>query len=185
MAKLRKKKAQAKFGQVIIVKFYWVIVLVVFIAALFFEYFILIKPQVEQLRNGGELDLEARQNILKEQKNYLAKLQQLKEESDKINRTELEKINYVLARKISVPDILNQIKILSEQSDLEMTNFSFEYGGKVLTLNMKFEKGTYHAVKEYLSQIEKNIRIMDIKEISISNVGGSLSLTIQSYYMEE
>jgi Tfp pilus assembly protein PilO len=184
MAKIKKEKKEAKISQIIIVRFYWVIVLVLFIGALLFEYFVLIKPELAELSNGGRLDLSSRQEILKEQKEYLNKLQELKVQAEKINRAELEKINYVLAEKIDVPDILKQIKILGEQSGLTLTGFEFETVAGVLTLKMNFEKGTYPMIKKYLSEIEKNIRIMDVKEISLIGIGNKLSLTLESYYLE-
>lgn len=185
MPKKKKSKVKVKIGQYIIVKFYWLIILLIFIGALVFEYFFLIKPKIQELSNGGELDIKIREEVIQEQEEYLDKLKELEKQAAKINLVELNKINYVLAEEISVPDVLKQIEILASQSGFELGNFDFEIGDGVLTLKLNFSGGSYARIKEYLGNIEKNIRIMDIKEIEVANIGKDLSIIVQSYYLEE
>lgn len=173
-----------RWYQVLIAKYYWLIIIIFLFATFFVGYFGIIKPKMDQTTNGGLLDLKTRQEILKEQKAYLEKLKKMKQESEEINFLELEKIKYVLAEKIDVPLILKQIKALAEQSDLDLINFSFDFKNGILTIKLDFKKGNYQLVKKYLAEIEKNIRIMDVREISLTGVGSGASLVIQSYYLE-
>ncbi len=184
MARIKKSESRTKSYKNLVVRFYWLIILIAFLAALLFEYFVIVKPKLQQTRNGGPLDVQSRQVILNEQKAYLGKLKTLKEEADGINRAELEKINYVLADKVDVPDILKQISILSQQPKFKMGSFSYKYGEGNLMLNLDFGGGTYQDIKNFLDEIEKNIRVMDVTNISLKDAGDKLSLTIKSYYFE-
>ncbi len=184
MARIRRTISKTKRHQVFLVKFYWLIIIIVFLAAFLIEYFFILKPKLDQVASGGPLDIQSRQNILAEQEAYLKRLEELKAEADEINRAELEKLNYVLAQKVEIPDILNQINVLAQQSGLTLTRFDFDFGQGVVTLNLNFKDGTYQIIKQYLEMIEKNIRIMDVTHLDIKNVGNLLSLTIQSYYLE-
>lgn len=158
------------------------IILIVFAAVFSFEYFVIIGSKLKQTKNGGPLDLQSRQLIFTEQKAYLERLKVLEKEADEINRAELEKVNYVLAQKVDLPIILKQINILAQQPKFNLGNFSYEYGQGILTLNFDFGGATYQDIKIFLDEIEKNIRIMDVTNISVKKVGNEFSLTIKSYY---
>lgn len=183
--KMSKTEVKASAYQRFVVRFYWLVIIIFFLIALSVEYFIIIRPRLEQTKDGGSLDLKSRENILAEQKEYLAKLETLKKESEGINFADMEKIKFVLAEKISVPDILKQIAILGEQSGFTLNNFSYKFEKGVLTFNFDFQGGSYQTLKAFLAEIEKNIRIMDVVSLSLKNVGNSFSLVIQSYYLEE
>lgn len=178
------KKSKIKSYKNIAVRFYWLIIIAAFLVGILFEYFVIVKPKVQQTKNGGPLDLASRQSVLNEQKDYLEKLKILKSEADGINRAELEKINYVLAEKVSIPDILKQISTISQQPKLKSGGFSYKYSDGVLTFNFDFTGGTYQEIKNFLDEIEKNIRIMDVTDIAIKDAGEKFSLTIKSYYLE-
>jgi len=184
MAKIKKSGIKIKWYKILIVKFYWLIIIFVFIAAFLIEYFIIINPSLSQLRPGGELDLVSRREILETQRQYLIDLKQLAKESEEINRAELEKINYVLAKNVNVPEVLKQIEILANQSGLELESFSYNFEQESLFLRLNFGGGSYAKAKQYLKQIEKNIRIMDVRNIALTKVGNGLSINLQSYYLD-
>lgn len=182
----RVKREQIKIGryQNFVVRFYWLVIVLVFIAAVGVEYFIIIKPKLQQTYNGGLLDVKSRLVILEEQRIYYEALKVLEKEANEINQTELEKVNYVIAEKIDIPDVLNQIYLLNKQEGMESLGFDFVYDQGVLQINLHLKTNNYQDIKKYLDEIEKNIRIMDITSISIKGIGTDLSLSIQSYYLE-
>ncbi|MDD4996394.1 MAG: hypothetical protein PHW15_02925 [Patescibacteria group bacterium] len=185
MAQIKKTETKkTKLYRNVIIRFYWLVILVIFLLSFSFEYFVIIKPKIQQTKNNGPLDLASRQVVLNEQKDYLGKLKVLKNEAENINRVELEKINYVLAEKINVSDILKQISIISQQPKFNLEGFSYKYGEGVLIFNFNFVGGTYQDVKKFLEEIEKNIRVMDVTNIAIKNAGDGFSLVIKSYYLE-
>jgi len=187
MARIRKEQIKKGKFQTFVVKFYWLIILLVFLVALGFEYFFLIKPKIEQTLNGGPLDVETRQVILDKQRTYYEELKLLEKQADEINYVELEKINYVLDKNVNLPNILRQIetlRVLAKQSNLELGVFDFSFEEGILIINLSLDGGNYQSVKKYLNEIEKNIRVMDVTGISLKNIGSSFSLTIQTYYLE-
>ena len=95
----------------------------------------------------------------------------------------MSKLDYVLAQEAYLPSILNHINALSEQSDLMLTEFSTNFDQGVINLSLGFEGGTYQKMKKFIKQIETNIRIMDIQELSFQNIGNVLKLNIKTYYL--
>ncbi len=184
MARIRKEQIKKGKYQSFVVNFYWLIIILVFLVALSIEYFFIIKPKLEQTFTGGPLDVESRQVILEEQRTYYEELKALEIEAKKINQVELEKVNYVLSKKIDIPDILKQIYLLSEKENMEFLGFNYTFDQGVLQINLSFEGTNYQNIKKYLNELEKNIRVMDVTNISLAGIGSTFDLKIQSYYIE-
>lgn len=184
MARIRKEKIKRGIYQNFVVRFYWLVIILVFLAAVYVEYFIIIKPKLEQTFNGGPLDIESRQVILEEQRIYYEALKALEKEAGEINQVELEKVNYVIAKKIDLPDVLKQIHLLSEKENMEILSFNYVFDQGVLQIELSFKGTNYQNVKKYLGELEKNIRVMDVTNISLAGIGSIFSLKIQSYYLE-
>jgi len=95
----------------------------------------------------------------------------------------MNKLDYVLAQEAYVPSILNHINALAEQSNLELTGMNLDFGDGVINLSLSFMDGTYQKMKKFIKQIETNIRVMDIRELSFQNIGNILHLKIETYYL--
>jgi len=184
MAQIKKEQIKRGKYQNFVVRFYWLIIILVFLAAVCVEYFLIIKPKLEQTFNGGPLDVERRLVILEEQRTYYEALKVLEKEAKEINQAELEKVNYVIAEKIYLPDILKQIYLLSEKENLEFTGFNYNFDQGILQIDLSFKGTNYQEFKKYLSELEKNIRVMDVINVSLAKIGTSFNLKIQSYYLE-
>ena len=185
MAKIKEKKLQSKWYYLVLVKFSWLIVVIFFLILSSLSYFMFFQPQIEKTKNQGPLDVSYYQSILEEQEAYLEKLQNLEKKIDELQPEELSKLDYVLADKADVPYVLNHISALSKQSNMELTNFGFNFTEPgIIEMNFSFKQGTYQKVKNFIQKIEKNIRVMDITELSFQNVGNVLNLKIKTYYLE-
>lgn len=180
-----------KWYHVILVRYLLIIVIVITVIAFLSEYLFIIKPKMDQTSAGGLLDVGVYEQIFLEQKQYLEKLQKLQEESEKIDRAELEKLNFVIAGKLDMPAVLRQLETLAAQTDMTLIGLgvSADKGEKgkakgTVIMSLSFTGGDYRVIKEYLSAIEKNIRIMDVTNLSMREVGNLFSLTVKSYYIE-
>ncbi len=184
MAKIKQRRLKTKWYHLVLVKFSGLIVFVFFIIMLSISYFSFFKSKLADARDNGPLDVSYYQGILDEQNVYLEKLKELKSKSDKIDQAEMKKLDYVLANEAYIPSILNQINVLAERSNLELTGFNIDFGEGVINLSLNFENGTYQKMKKFIRQIETNIRIMDIDKLSFEDVGNIIHLNIKTYYLD-
>lgn len=190
MAEITQSGFKPKWYHSILVRYLMIIIIIIAVVAFLAEYFFIISPYVSSARDGGPLDITTHEQILHEQKQYLEKLKQLQDESDMINRAELEKLNFVIANKLDMAAILRQLESLASQTEMELIGLGIRTGGEggaeqgTIIMSLSFTGGEYRTVKEYLSTIEKNIRIMDVTELSIREIGNLFSLTVKSYYIE-
>ncbi|OQX71381.1 hypothetical protein B6D52_01720 [Candidatus Parcubacteria bacterium 4484_255] len=184
MAKIKQEKSRTKWYHLVLVKFSGLIIFAFLVILFSINYFLFFRPKLAETRNNGSLDVDYYQSILDEQGVYLEKLAELKSKADKIDQSEMKKLDYVLAQDAYIPSILNHINALAEQSSLELTGLSIDFGQGVINLSLSFEGGTYQKMKKFIKQIETNIRVMDINELSFQNVGNTLNLKIQTYYLD-
>ncbi|MDA2922902.1 hypothetical protein MYX07_06595 [Patescibacteria group bacterium AH-259-L07] len=190
MAIIQQSNFKPKWYHIILVRYLIIIIVVIAMAAFLVEYLFIISPYVNQTRDGGPLDLATHEKILQEQKQYLEKLQQLQAESDTINRAELEKLNFVVANKLDMAAVLRQLESLAAQTEMELIGLGVSIGEKegaergAITMGLSFTGGEYRSIKEYLSTIEKNIRIMDVTDLSMKEIGNLFFLSVKSYYLE-
>ncbi len=184
MAKITQTVFKPKWYHTFLVKYWWILIVILVLVVFSFEYFFVVKPRKDRAANGGPFDLATYQQILDEQKDYFEKLKVWEKEASSINKAELEKLNYVVAEKMDLPAALKQVDILDVQSGLELVGFSVDYSQGVVTTNLTFKGGSYQTIKQYLDFIEKNIRIMDVEKIDIGEMGNIFSLSIKSYYLD-
>lgn len=182
--KAKSSRFQASFWQVILVKFFWFIVIVLIAGIFSIEYFGIIKPKIAMSKNGGPYDIKARESLLKEQRSYFKKIQALAVASVDIKKEDLEKLDYVLSVTPNMPIMLTQIDILTKQSGLELDGLNIGFEKGVINMDLSFKGGSHQIIKQFLDRIEKNIRVMDVTQISMMDLGDRLSITIQTYYKE-
>jgi len=186
MAKIiEEKKFDIRWYHIILVKFCWTLIIFIIIVAFSAEYFLIIKPKVSQTTGGGQFDVENYKTIIKEQESYFDKLKTLETQTNKISEDSLKKLDYTIAEKSDLPSILNQVDIISRQTGMEFIGFSVDSDKGVTTISLNFDKGNYQACKEFLDYLEKNIRIMDVSQIALKDIGTSLSVTIKTYSLND
>ncbi len=183
MAKIKQEKSRTKWYHLVLVKFSGLIIFVFIIILFSINYFLFFKPKLAETHNNGPMDVDYYQNILDEQVIYLEKLKNFKSKADKIDQTEMNKLDYVLAQEAYLPSILNHINALAEQSGLELTGLNIDFSDGIINLSLSFMDGTYQKMKKFIKQIETNIRVMDIHELSFQDVGNVLNLKIKTYYL--
>lgn len=186
MARIVKQTSfKARWYHIVLVRFLWILILVIIIGTFSAEYFLIVKPKIYQARSGGPLDISTHEQILAEQQQYLEDLKALKAEAETINKTELEKLYLVVANKAEMPAILSQIESLAAQAtNMQLIGLGLNIEQGVISISLSFKGGDYRIIKEYLSTIEKNIRIMDVASLSIKELGNLFSLNIDTYYLE-
>lgn len=190
MAKITQTTFKPRWYHIVLVKYLIIIIVVMAVFAFLAEYLFIIKPKVDQTRHGGLLDLGTYEQILDEQEQYFEKLQQLKVESDTINRAELEKLDFVVANKLDMAAVLSQLESLAHQTEMNLIGLGLGIDTQgaaqkgTIVMHLSFVGGNYQTIKEYLSTIEKNIRIMDVTNLSMREIGNLFSFSVKSYYIE-
>ena len=188
---------------------YFNLLLVLEIILIFvFGYFLLLKPKYDQINN--QINLVNNQ----EQRDYQSKVQELQQINSLIdvykkidpdyvkkinslvpvekNREELfSQINYIVAKNQL---LLSQISLasansLDKKTEKPATTTAKDYlaSGEVekVSISISVKGATYELLKNFLSALENNLRLMDVQAISFNPKDGSASLTVNTYYLKQ
>ena len=178
------QQPEMKFVKRIIFYYYRHLLILIFCLALALEYFLVVHPLKEMTKNGGSLDIQFYENLLTEERQMLDKLKKLDKKVDSLDKRSLSKLDDVMASKIDIPELLNEFYLIAQDNGYQLNDISFAPKDGVYYVTVSFSGGNYQLFKRLLTTIEKNIRIMDITNLSFSGAGESCNFTINTYYLE-
>lgn len=185
--------------------FFWVAFLIS-ILFLIIGFVFLIKPKYEQITSGVVSQNEEQDQLLfliKESKDYLKEVDNLTNAYNTISKEEFDKINSILPECGLHEELFSQMDNIVKKNGLLLTSISIkpesysdqiETGDKETTfisqqkkkITLSFSLGgiDYTGVKNFLKDIETNLRIMDVTSLSFDPANDFLSLNIQTYCLE-
>lgn len=154
-----------------------------------YVYFSMILPaydRIQQLR-GERL---SKQTLLNTQRSAEQAVNELITQFENL-RTFQEIVSLSLPRDADIPVILNQIQGTARLSRVNLQSLSFQYLPLEETRNQLVQPigvvrvsmvllGNYEGIKEYISSLETNIRIMDLNSLKIDG-GAKLTSDILTY----
>lgn len=129
-----------------------------------------------QKNNFLKQEIETKQNMLINIQNNLALLENF----------EIDKINKILPNEPEIPELMIQLESLAQKNGLLLKSINFNKStGQVMT-TVKLA-GSYQAFKNYLNDLEINLRITDVININFESpeqkMGSyNFNLTIRNYY---
>ena len=150
-------------------------------------------PQYQTFSAKKDL-LEARILELRQKEAYFANLEKIYEQIQNY-KPELEKINSAIPTEYSLPEMYNFIKATAEKNGLILKNISQAKLGaptgaanQGVSLSISIE-GDYPGLKEFISALYQNIRLIEVKTMGFSSPKGTegglmtvnMQLTTPSY----
>lgn len=184
----------------ILKNYFYLIVLLLIPLILVSGFLYLIVPNYESMRIelGTAIDLENKYSELKI--NHIKKLKNYKSDVSLIDSSRLEKIKKILPYNNDTAVIINEISQISKKANvsIEKITFSEEKDSNVIDVDEVNTKGIkkinfsvdikngndYKTFKKFLSEIESNIRLFDVKSFYVTNDFERYSFDIVCYYKE-
>jgi len=201
-----KKKEQAKrFMRMWFDEYFKLVTAFVCIFLIILSYVFVLSPKV-----GKAIDLrgDKYENVLQNKEklqNQLDYLTMAQSDRKGISIEEIENIDLLLPSIPSTPQILTSIESVAKSSnttlegielaildpndfldsDSSVSQLNVPSGVFIVEMSATISNGSYDDLKKFLSNLEKNIRLMDIVSISYSPMSDSYSITIRAYYLPD
>jgi len=130
---------------------------------------------------------------LRNKRTEMDKLKNVKIGYETIEQSGL-KILEILPTEKDIPSVLIQLEVLANRNKLNMDSINISEPEKTgdinaveskvqtMVLNLALSGGNYFDLKNYLIDIEKNLRLMDIRSIMYAPASKTYNLTIHTYY---
>lgn len=127
---------------------------------------------------------------IKEQQDVIINKQGVLELIDSLDRSKISRLEYLMPDNAQEPELLVQAEQLAAQSNMALSSIDFrinkDKGEVVISEELS---GTYENFKDFLDNLEKNLRLMDILSINISQIDKSsdlkFNLEIRAYFSSQ
>lgn len=181
----------------ILKNYFYLIVLLLIPLILISGFLYLIVPNYESMRIeiATAIDVESKYSELKV--SHIRKLKDYKKNFNIIDIKNLEKIKKILPYNQDIPTIINEINQISKKTGVDIEKISFE---EVKTEDINIDKENklkkinfsisikdgkdYKTFKNFISEIESNIRLFDINNFYTTSDFEKYSFNITCYYKE-
>jgi Tfp pilus assembly protein PilO len=155
-------------------------------------------PKYQEVSLGGEYSIETLKSERQTRQRYLYELKKLKENYQKINQADIDKLNQILPSDRDIPGLFVQVAALAEDNGfiLDSVNISQEAAGrsikgqakqeiKKLNISLNLRGSSYQSLKYLLNAIEYNLRIFDVDAVYFSPDSDKYSVNLFTYYLAE
>lgn len=169
---------------------------------------LLLSPKYQKIQQTGGLTYKQSGTELTDAENYLAQLKDLQKTYETLNHEDLADLEKILPEKKDIPGLLIQLEALTKDNGLVMTNIDIsepeENVAPVTDTNQSLENefsnqnirslditmsvqgiDSYNKLKVFLQEIEKNIRIVDLKAFQYQEGQQVYALNLGTYYLEQ
>lgn len=170
--------------EILLIRYFWYLACISMIFIIFVGYTLLVKPKLDMIKSGGILDIKIYQDILLQEKRYLNQVKNLAQDYQKLDKTKLEKLSYVIADKLDIPSLLYIFESLNAQYGITPTSFTYTSDKGVTKVNISFTGKDYFEFKNYLKTLEDSVRLMDVDKIQMSIRDSTYSIELSTYYLE-
>lgn len=163
---------------------------VISILILAFGYFFIILPAQEKTSSNTTQNKIEQDRISANLTKQLTELNDINGAYQKINKNDISRLKEILPSDPEKEDLMKQMEILVSQYGLMLKSMQVEDGkadsgglGKVnITLDVS---GTdYSGLKNLLSALENNLRLLDIQSVEFNPSDRSTNLTLVAYYQK-
>jgi Tfp pilus assembly protein PilO len=189
-------KAKAKDGKLAMaenfIRFFRIIFALVVIIGLIAVGLCLYQVYESQILNL-QTRISEKENVSNLRQAQLDKLKSANIDYDKLEASS-QKIVDVLPSQKDLSSVLIQLESIAGKNNIDFTSLNIAESGNVeaggyvvhkVNLTLILTGGDYATFKNYLYDVEKNLRLMDIESIVYTPTTNQYNLTISTYYLTE
>lgn len=127
--------------------------------------------------------IENQQKVLEEKQYLVGIVEKLRDAYDS-NKETLNKLEYIVPKEQEVPNLIVQLETIAVKGGLVLREVGFTAEKKDATTQENYESlivnmnltGDYAALGRFLSAVEENIRLMDVKSITFTTQSEAASI---------
>jgi Tfp pilus assembly protein PilO len=187
-------KKKEKADSVLFVHYYGAMFLLLIAAFIGSGYFVLNPIYAELKTVNGEIESTALQ--LEDERMLLGSLERSIAAAEAIPAETLMRVDEALPRNDEIPKLLTTLSLIAERNGVELSGVQFTpteqpEGAKkgkrmsvelaTLGIHLTLSSPGYRATRSFLEDIEENVRIMDVKSITVTgnDQDGSIDYTLE------
>lgn len=177
---------------------YFNLFVVIFITfLLFLSYFLILKPKVDETTNAISENISSHERLLQAEKDKLTSLQEAILAYEKIDPIDLDRVNGILPNDYDKEALYGELEEVIRQNGFIPTsialtkedttlNTSSSTNSKIgiIGIDLSVASVNYAGMKNLLKVLEANLRILDVKQLTLSD-GGVGTLKMDTYFYKK
>lgn len=187
---------------------YFNLFVVIFVSfLLFMAYSLLLKPKVDETTNAISENISSHEKLLQAEKNKLSSLQEAVLSYNNIDQVDLARVNGILPTEYDKEILYGEIEEIIKQNGFMPTSINLEKEGEAKTegagdatekkettktsnkigtikISLSIASIDYAGLKNLLGILENNLRLLDVREISLDGAN-SATLELATYYYKK
>jgi hypothetical protein len=175
-----------------IVKFMPIILVGAIVGYAALAYVLLFMPKIGKFLDGGEYDLRPLEARLEDEADYLSEINQALVDYKLVNASHKRKLSLMLPPDEDVPGLYVQLSEIAQNNDFVLLSVdtlldpeSNGAGPNKVHVAANFAGNDYEGFLLLLNDIERLVRVADVKSISFTAGTGNYSVLMDTYYLDE
>ena len=186
---------------------YFNLFVVIFVSfLLFISYLLLLKPKVTETTNSIAENISSHERLLQAEKTKLANLQDAVRAYQNIDKDDLARVNSILPDEYNKEALYGEIEEIIKQNGFIPTSIALVKEGEAkeentpnnapsiatssnshigtINISLGIASIDYAGMKNLLTVLQNNLRLLDVKELKLSD-GGAATLEMSTYYYKK
>lgn len=162
----------------------------IFVTFLLFGYFLLFSPELKKIKRANVSKSLESERLAKEA--YVQDLKKLAESYATLDEGQVAKLGVMLPESKEIPALLAMFEAAASNSDVSLTNITFSEadldgavadisGLKAMNVSLSIANASYTRFKLFLESLEVNLRLFDIRGLSLKPSSAAYDLSIRAY----
>ncbi len=123
---------------------------------------------------------------------YLADLEKLVANYQKINKSDVENLDQILPTQKDIPGLFVQLQALAQENGFTLATVNLEEEPSItsreekirkININLNLVGGDYQSLKKFLEAVEYNLRLFDVDAVYFSPDSNNYSISLFTYYI--
>lgn len=199
--KSKGKNSQLKLALLKYIKWLTLVVIIIIISL---SYYFILEPKYQQVRLGGSYNAETLTDELGKRKNYLNQLQELNQNYQQFNRSQIDQLEKILPNQKDVAGLFVQLQALAENNNLLLSGVTITETAEEISKNKEKispshikkmnisltlvgvqKSNTYQEIKTFLEDLENNLRLFDVNAVYFDAESTNYTVNLFTYYLDQ
>ena len=189
----KEKKIQQQLMKklnIFLISYFNLLLAVWILVVLVLGYYMIVLPKYKRSSEEIGATVSSQTRIYEERRQYLDQLEKLNKTYKGISKEQIKRIDALLPNEPGGEKLLAQFEAITANNGVVLTsiNYSLVDDAKGLS-KVKIVLGIsgvdYGSIKNFLSNLENNLRLINVTDLNFTASGGNAKLVLEAYYLKK
>ncbi|KKQ60329.1 MAG: hypothetical protein US81_C0024G0016 [Parcubacteria group bacterium GW2011_GWE2_38_18] len=189
----KEKKIQQQLMKklnIFLISYFNLLLAVWILVVLVLGYYMIVLPKYKRSSEEIGATVSSQTRIYEERRQYLDQLEKLNKTYKGISKEQIKRIDALLPNEPGGEKLLAQFEAITANNGVVLTSINYSLVDDVKGLSkVKIVLGIsgvdYGSIKNFLSNLENNLRLINVTDLNFTASGGNAKLVLEAYYLKK